>query len=542
MTLSYLWGDRQLLTLTTDNCEFLYKKGNLSPDTEGLAQTIRDAMILTKSINERYLWVDSLCIIQDDDAEKSSQIKAMDQVYECSVLTIVACHGKDANAGLPGVSNRARNPKRLTCTVEGLTLKLCMPSLTASVSGTKWMTRGWTYQEEFLSNRLLYLTKDQVQFKCKAGCQACEETSSDLTLEPAAFLEPLTCKDVFPWGIGQEDTKDNFAMYADLVTTYTGRDLSNPYDSLNAISGIFNRLQAIYGGYPFEFGLPTAAFDSALLWDPTGACRRRLDTHSGKPIFPSWTWAGWEGGVAFARKYNSCETLSSSVIWGDGTPQPRGRERELKDSNWERYVLPRSYITSYKVRGSNNNKTWYSRSVCVEEVSTIRKAIDPGTGYLRFLAETASFLCIHKPDDSAADNPPAATCTLFVLDDQGNHAGTILAVSQILGSHSAQMCEFLALSRTTMAFDSTDPSWDTRTRSFLYPPQERPPLVSRKRVISGQELNVFDRKAFDMYKLWPLYNVLLIEWKEGVAYRLGIGKIHVDAFDSVASRKNVILG
>jgi hypothetical protein len=538
VTLSYIWGDRQLLSLTTDNCEFLHKEGNLSPDTEGLAQTIRDAMILTRSINERYLWVDSLCIIQDDDAEKSLQIKAMDRVYEFSALTIVACHGKDANAGLPGVSNRLRNLKQLTCTVEGLRLKLCMPSLKEYVSGTKWMTRGWTYQEELLSNRLLYVTEDQVHFKCKAGCQVCEETSADLT------LEPFTYKVVFPWGIGQEDTKDNFAMYADFVTTYTGRDLSNPHDSLNAISGIFNRLQATYGGYPFELGLPTAAFDSALLWEPTRACRRRLDAHSGEPIFPSWTWAGWEGRAAFARKYNSCETLSSYVIWGDGTThQLRGRESEFQASKWKRYVLPKSCITNYKLReNNNNNEIWYSRPVYAEEISTIRKAIDPGTGHLRFLAETASFTCIHKPDPSPADNPPAATCTLSVLDDQGNHAGTILAVSQILGSLCSGKLDFLALSRTTMAFDTTDPSWDTRTQSFLYPPQERPPLVSRKRVITGQELNIFDRKAFDMYKLWPLYNVLLIEWKEGVAYRLGIGKIHVDAFDPVASRKNIILG
>lgn len=155
VTLSYIWGDRQLLSLTTDNCEFLYKEGNLSPDTEGLAQTIRDAMILTKSINERYLWVDSLCIIQDDDVEKSSHIKAMDQVYELSTLTIVACHGKDANAGLSGVSNKLRNLKRWTCTVEGLRLKLCMPSLPDSVRGAKWMTRGWTYQEELLESLVI---------------------------------------------------------------------------------------------------------------------------------------------------------------------------------------------------------------------------------------------------------------------------------------------------------------------------------------------------------------------------------------------------
>lgn len=207
-------------------------------------------MVLTKSINERYLWVDSLCIIKDDNEEKSTQIKAMDSVHERSILTIVGCYGIDANAGLPGVSPGSRDQKQLTCSVDGLRLKLCMQSLTESLRDVKWTTRGWTYQEELLSNRLLYLTEDQAQYNCKAGCETCEEASSEF------ILESPVAKDVFPWGIDPKRTRDNFTMYADFVTTFMGRDLSDPHDSLDAISGIFKRLQATYGGYPFEFGLP----------------------------------------------------------------------------------------------------------------------------------------------------------------------------------------------------------------------------------------------------------------------------------------------
>ncbi|MCJ1247042.1 hypothetical protein MMC30_004253 [Trapelia coarctata] len=535
VTLSYIWGEGQLLTLTTDNRKVLHTEGSLTPDTEGLARTIRDAMMLTKSINERYLWVDSLCIMQDDDAEKSTQIKAMDLVYECSTLTIVGCHGIDANAGLPGIRPDSRLPKQPTCTVDGLQMKLCMPSLRQCLNNAKWMTRGWTYQEEVLSNRLLYVTDGQVHYKCKAGCQACEESTSDL------LMETSVTGDILPWGGSPDSIRDNFTIYADFVSIYTGRDLSNPHDSLNAISGIFHRLQATYGGYPFVFGLPTAAFDSALLWEPTRTCRRRLDAQSGKPIFPSWTWAGWEGQVDFRGKYNSSEILRSKITWGEekNHSDTMALTSRIQDRKWERRV-DRGVI-NYKERGTKEDTIRYNRPVSDENISAIRKAIEPGTGHLRFLAQTALFTCLQTPPSNPPDHPENEPSTLSVLDAHGVHAGTVRTTSPIPPSRD-QTLEFLALSRTTLTHDFTDPSWDHSTQSFLYPPQECPPLVSRKRVVSGQELEIFDRAVFDMYKLWPLYNVLLIGWKEGVAYRLGSGKVHVDAFDRVARRKEMVLG
>jgi hypothetical protein len=59
-------------------------------------------------IGERYLWVDSLCIVQDDPQEKHGQIANMDAIYGNAILTINAAAGQDANAGLPGVRPLSR--------------------------------------------------------------------------------------------------------------------------------------------------------------------------------------------------------------------------------------------------------------------------------------------------------------------------------------------------------------------------------------------------------------------------------------------------
>jgi len=172
VTLSYLWGTTQFLTLRTDTFDFLYKDDSLSPSSEGLARAIQDTIILTKAIDERFLWVDALYIVQDNKADKDIQINVMDRMYEQSILTIVACHSIDANAGLPGVREGTRFPKQLTCILEGLNLNNCMLPIEMVSVRTRWITRGWTYQEGVIANRLLYVTTNQAYFECRKMCKS----------------------------------------------------------------------------------------------------------------------------------------------------------------------------------------------------------------------------------------------------------------------------------------------------------------------------------------------------------------------------------
>ncbi|KAF8534400.1 heterokaryon incompatibility protein-domain-containing protein, partial [Trichophaea hybrida] len=102
LALSYVWGGVQNVSMyqtTRGNVGQRLEVGGL----EGVEfpQTIKDAMQLVAELGERYLWVDAVCIIQDDDEDRSAQIQAMDVVYGASMLTIVAAGGGDARAGLP---------------------------------------------------------------------------------------------------------------------------------------------------------------------------------------------------------------------------------------------------------------------------------------------------------------------------------------------------------------------------------------------------------------------------------------------------------
>jgi phage tail protein X len=98
-----------------------------------------------------------------------------------------------------------------------------------------------------------------------------------------------------------------FGVFARIVTTYSARTLSYDSDILHAFSGLAAALSELKAGGNY-FGLPEISFDLALLWVPVGSTiKRRREGESGilgDDVFPSWSWAGWNGEVS----YNCCET------------------------------------------------------------------------------------------------------------------------------------------------------------------------------------------------------------------------------------------
>jgi hypothetical protein len=102
--LSYVWGQVQSLQTTRANLETLMIPGALQPDDlwSQIPRVIQDCIHLVQSLNLRYLWVDCLCIVQDDDASKYGQIASMDAIYFHSRITITF-NGKNADVDIPGV-------------------------------------------------------------------------------------------------------------------------------------------------------------------------------------------------------------------------------------------------------------------------------------------------------------------------------------------------------------------------------------------------------------------------------------------------------
>jgi hypothetical protein len=180
-TLSYVWGPpADILRLLISNEDELRQTG-IDWSDERIPKTIKDAASLVYLLGYQYLWVDSLCIIQDDENDKYSQIQYMDSIYALALVTIIAADGSHANHGLAGWTDNPRKVQQSSVKVsKNMSLIEHIHLLTgAAYDKCTWKTRGWTMQESLCSRRTIMLTADQAFWTC-ARADWCET----IALEP----------------------------------------------------------------------------------------------------------------------------------------------------------------------------------------------------------------------------------------------------------------------------------------------------------------------------------------------------------------------
>ena len=141
VALSYVWDAARALRNTNDIRKDLEVKGSLLKRAEELPNTIKDAISLTQQLGEQYLWVDSLCVIQDDPDDQAQQIAAMDLIYSCAVLTIVAALGDTADAHLAGMTSNPREFRQHIEMIQGINLANRPVSFGQAIDQSVWNSR-----------------------------------------------------------------------------------------------------------------------------------------------------------------------------------------------------------------------------------------------------------------------------------------------------------------------------------------------------------------------------------------------------------------
>ena len=318
IALSYCWPKVNKFVTTKSSLTGLYIPGALRDKEERMFQAIQDAIQCVSELGERYLWVDALCIIQDDEEHKSFQVQQMDRVYGSSLLTLIHAPPEarpevEAHNGLAGYRKRYQMTKQVTYQVQGLELLIPFTSLNDVISGSLWTTRAWTFQEERLSRRNLYFTETQMYFQC--SCAVFCEDSVGEGIHPSACIEPATnlwnSSGIYsslnhgryntnppPTWLSRtpiDDPVKAIAAYSRSVAQFSGRQMSNARDILASFEGILSVLREFLKT-DFWFGLPERYLDEALLWIEAGPSLRRnaFITPSSKMLFPTWSWAGWD--------------------------------------------------------------------------------------------------------------------------------------------------------------------------------------------------------------------------------------------------------
>jgi hypothetical protein len=300
VALSYVWGACGQLRTVNGNLQSLLQEDSLDkPEwASKIPQTIRDAMRVVGTLDERYLWVDALCIIQDDEIEKHSQINDMAAIYANASLTIIAAQGDDAKFGLRGVKGvtEPRDFHQEIIPLGNQCSFICSPIV--PLSSSTWSKRGWTFQESLLSQRKIIFCGDRVQWQC-----LCAVWNEDRELDDVDT--PLHSRWLQRYGLGTmfyglfSSPWPDLHAYNKLVAEYSVKNLTYPEDIESAFSGLTEALASTFEG-GFLFGIPEIFFDVGLLWKAEVGFpfKRRTATHSQPDnTFPSWSWMGWMGRI-----------------------------------------------------------------------------------------------------------------------------------------------------------------------------------------------------------------------------------------------------
>lgn len=352
VALSYVWGEEKASAQET--CAY--------------PKTIRDAIIATRNLGYRWLWVDKYCIDQNDTNDLNYQLQQMDVIYQQAAVTIIAAAGASAHYGLPGVDQSYRRPT--TSVLIGEEHVCAIPKPELRIDNCRWISRAWTYQEGLLSTRRLVFTDEQLYFECQ-GCYCAEMLDIPLDSFKAMHapnkpylhkryraagrmgLFPLNGCGVDPWDIYNR------------ISEYSERSLSHESDILNGILGIFRTFEKMPNTMRHLHGVPFAKatgspngtsmmtdskrvlpnFAESLRWGLETPAKRRRG-------FPSWSWTGWYGKITWPVEYTDVDMIRT----------PRRIERP-RDSRMNEGALEMSFDL-----GSGGAMSWRDMQMSYERL------------------------------------------------------------------------------------------------------------------------------------------------------------------------------
>lgn len=298
MTLSHCWGRADCLKLTTDNYAQLLQSIPLAL----LPQLYQDAVYITRQLGIRYLWIDSLCIIQagDELADWLREVKVMGQIYSKSFCNISAANAQDGNHTLFS----SRNPDTVCPQIMDLTVDgHPSPYLVSDyqfweteVSRALINTRGWVLQERILSPRVLHFGERQILWECREGDAAeiyPDGVPDKIRHSVARFKNLDPDRHIANNKTGSSSVA--YRSWFQIVRAYTACDLSFPGDKLVALSAVVEVMRNILRD-EYVAGMWRRYLEFELLWSLS---ERRKESASRPETYrsPSWSWAAVDGEI-----------------------------------------------------------------------------------------------------------------------------------------------------------------------------------------------------------------------------------------------------
>lgn len=301
VTLIHQWGTAKFLKLTSDKFDTMRLLGI---PFEDLSQTFQDAIVACLALGFQYIWIDSLCIIQDSEADWLKEASMMQMAYQNSAFTISATGRDTMVKGLGSL-------RHLGCTTQnaitslGTDIRRCLiydrDFWNTYVLQAPLMERGWVLQERLLSPRILHFVQGQLAWECNTleTCELYEAVPPMHIAKSSKYVTRAPRRDMRPTMQTDRDFSVHREKWQNVVETYSKCKLTQQFDKLIALGGIaalFNH----HANDQYIAGLWRSHLVRDLTWDIFRTFRgRRMQNHEYRA--PSWSWASVEGPVNFAR-------------------------------------------------------------------------------------------------------------------------------------------------------------------------------------------------------------------------------------------------
>ncbi|KAI1308368.1 HET-domain-containing protein [Xylaria venustula] len=305
-SLSYCWGDSVSFTSSRQTINARRQGIQLSE----IPKTFSDAVKLCRHLGIRYLWMDSLCICQDDADDWARESARMCDVYSNAYLVIAANHASNSSQGV--FHDRPTRPSAV----------LDHPELGRGVHAHlifnrdqhDWDSRGfpeeplskrgWALQERLSARRVLHYNTQQIYFECDRGVIGEDGSFQDARHCSLGAILPTSST----WA---SRPRGEFDLWYRIVDLFGERKLTKTSDKFPAISGIgaifAKRCQAEYVA-----GLWSTAMIAGLTWKGLGDRKPQAATPD-EYIGPSWSWASY-GGSAVVR-HNGWSNAAEVIEW-----------------------------------------------------------------------------------------------------------------------------------------------------------------------------------------------------------------------------------
>jgi hypothetical protein len=275
-------------------------------------RTFQDAITLTRTLGFNYIWIDSLCIIQDDGRDWEIESARMTSVYSNGHLTIAATHSPNGRGGLfvntqdfrvsgktPDEEDfclyfRERIDHQIDADFESA-------DFTSAAIYYPLLSRAWVYQERMLSTRVLHFGRYEMFFECKSNLQ-CECNSirfhgggfqTPIPLIKIEYADVLASYDLSQEGQAHADIHyQGASTWRTMVCCYTVLFLTKSKDRLPAIGGLARQMAAARKS-KYLAGLWEESLPDDFLWRVTALSKLKRPRPY-PPNAPTWSWASVE--------------------------------------------------------------------------------------------------------------------------------------------------------------------------------------------------------------------------------------------------------